>query len=128
ARNNVIVVRPATAGAKSTELTWMRDEGNLKLGVNWASPEILQWREDKAPAKGGITGLDKVIGKGSTAPVFTDEAGGDFTLAPGSAAAGAAEALHDVPIALKATVDFEYVHPASGRPRSAAAAAVMGAL
>ena len=67
ARNNVIVVRPATR-VRNRPLTWMRDEGNLKLGVNWASPGMFQWRDDKAPAKGGITGLDKVIGKGSNAP------------------------------------------------------------
>ena len=27
---------PATQGSPPTELAWMRDEGNLKLGVNWA--------------------------------------------------------------------------------------------
>ncbi|MEO8696463.1 MAG: right-handed parallel beta-helix repeat-containing protein [Acidimicrobiales bacterium] len=119
ARNNVIDVRPAVQGSPATELTWMRDEGNLKLGVNWVSPDIQQWRDDKAPAGGGITGLEKVIGKGSTDPVFTNEADGDYSLASGSKAAGVAEALHEVPVRLKATVDFEYVHPAAGRPRPA---------
>ncbi|MGE3907791.1 MAG: hypothetical protein AB7K36_00460 [Chloroflexota bacterium] len=119
ARNNVIVVQPATAGGNATELTWMRYEGTLKLGANWASPEMFEWREDKPPAKGGISGLDKVIGKGSNDPVFTNAAAGDFTLAPGAAAAGTSEPLHDVPVSLNATVDFEYVHPASGRPRPA---------
>ena len=42
--------RPRRA-APPTELTWMRDEGNLKLGVNWASPGMFEWREDKAPPR-----------------------------------------------------------------------------
>lgn len=118
ARNNVIDVRAALPGSPPTELTWMRNEGNLKLGVNWVSPVIQQWREDKAPASGRITGLDKVIGEGNADPVFTNEAGGDYTLASGSGAVGVAGALHEIPVGLKATVDFEYVHPAAGKPRS----------
>ncbi len=120
ARNNIIVVGPATAGSPPTELAWMRSEGTLKLGVNWATSGMFEWRDDQAPATGGITGLDKVIGAGSSDPGFTDEANGDFSLAAGSPAAGVATALHEAALALGATVDFEYVHPAAGRPRAGA--------
>ena len=120
ARNNIIVVRPATAGSNPTELAWMRFEGQLEVGVNWVSPGMFEWREDKPPAKGGIAGLKNLrVGDGS-GPGFADEAAGDFTLVKGAAAAGAAGELHKAALALGATVDFEYVHPASGRPRSGA--------
>ncbi|MFN8633050.1 MAG: hypothetical protein U0893_04285 [Chloroflexota bacterium] len=126
ARNNVIVVRPATSGGQPTVLTWMRDDGKLVLSANWATPGVKEWRADKAPAKGGITGLDKIVSGND--PGFANEAGGDFTLKDGSPAADVAVPLNEVPIRLKATVDFEYVHPASGRPRPAVAARDMGAL
>ena len=121
ARNNVVVVEPGTPGSKPTELAWMRDEGKLKLGVNWATPGVFEWRGDGPPFKGGITGLDRVLGDKNNGPGFADEASGDFALASGAAAAGAAEPPHDVTVKLGATVDFEYVHPASGRPRSSVA-------
>ncbi len=123
ARNNVIVVRSATPGANATELAWMRHEGTLELGVNWASPAMFEWREDdKVPKDGGISGLDKIISNDDNNPGFANEAAGDFALVTSSGAAGKAEALHEVPVGMKATVDFEYVHPASGRERSSGAA------
>jgi hypothetical protein len=120
ARNNIIDVASATPGVPPTELAWMRSEGTLDLGINWATPGVFEWRSDQAPATGGITGLENVIGA-DDGPGFRDGAGGDFTLAAGSAAAGVAQALHDAPLALGATVEFEYVHPADGQPRVNAA-------
>ncbi|MGE0056934.1 MAG: hypothetical protein AB7T32_03000, partial [Dehalococcoidia bacterium] len=115
--NNIIDVGPGTAGKEHTQLTWMRYEGNLKLGVNWATPGMFEWREDKAPAKGGITGLDKIVGD-DDGPGFADEEGGDFALVSGAGAAGLSQELPSAPIQLGATVDFEYLYPADGVERA----------
>ncbi|MGD9932309.1 MAG: hypothetical protein AB7T37_01210 [Dehalococcoidia bacterium] len=117
ARNNIIVRRSATDGAVPTDLAWMRSAGNLVLGVNWATPGMIEWRDEK-PAKGGIKGLENVIGDAANAPGFVDEDGRDFVLVKGSAAAGKAEELDPAVIKLGATVDFEYLDPASARPRA----------
>lgn len=126
ARNNVIVVRAATAGATATEPAWMRSDGRLELGVNWATPGIIEWRDDVESDRAEISGLENVSGDGD-GPGFVDEDGNDFRLAAAAEAAGKGSDLHDVPAGLGATVDFEYVHPASGRARTPESAADLGA-
>lgn len=125
ARNNVIVVRAATPGTNATEPAWMRSAGKLELGVNWASPGFVEWRDDE-PGDGEISGIENVIGD-DAGPGFIDENGNDFRLAANAAAAGKGSELHDVPVGLGATVAFEYVHPASGRARAPETAADLGA-
>lgn len=121
ARNNIVIVEPGTPGSAPTEMAWMRDDGNLKLGANWATPGMFKWRDDsKPPAKGAISGLEKVKGD-KNGPGFADEAGGNFALVAGAPAAGGTEPLHEVPVKLGATVDFQYVHPAAGGPRTSVA-------
>ncbi|MFN0093842.1 MAG: hypothetical protein ACKVVT_03570 [Dehalococcoidia bacterium] len=115
--NNIIDVRPATSGSEATQLTWMRHQGTLKLGLNWATPGMFEWRDDKAPPQGGISGLNKVIGD-KAGPGFVDEGSGDYAIASGASAAREGEDLRDVPRSLGAALDFQYVHPASGQERA----------
>ena len=74
-----------TASAQPTVLSWMRDEGTLKLDVNWATPGVVEWRAEKAPSKGGISGLDKVIGAALTSMTADYVNDGTTVTLPGAA-------------------------------------------
>lgn len=118
ARNNIVFVRPATAGQSHTNMSWMRSAGILNLGTNWATPNLWSFRDGVTPT-GAVNGLTNVLTNVVNDPGFADEAENDFGITETSPVVNAGSALHPTPIGLGYSVDAEYVHPASGKSRAA---------
>ncbi len=113
ARNNIVHIASATSGAQPSNLSWLRTAGVLNLGVNWASPGMTEFR-DGVDTTGTVNGWQNLIG--SDDPGF--EITGTFRLVPGAASVDRAQELNPAAAAAGHTVDFEYLHPATGAPRS----------
>ena len=60
ARNNIVFLRSATVGQSPTNLSWMRSEGILNLGTNWATPNLWSFRDGVTPT-GTVNGQPNVI-------------------------------------------------------------------
>jgi len=116
ARNNILFLRSATVGQSPTNLSWMRSEGILNLGTNWATPNLWSFRDGVTPT-GTVNGLANVLSNAGNNPGFVAEASNDFGLAESGQAVNAGMELHSVPVQLGHTVDAMYVHPASGKSR-----------
>lgn len=126
ARNNIVFLRSATVGQNPTNLSWMRSEGILNLGTNWATPNLWPFRDGVTPT-GSVNGLANVLSNVGNAPGFADEGANDFRITVSGSAANAGSALHSVPISLGYAIDAEYVHPASGKDRPAKVTPDLGA-
>lgn len=126
ARNNVIFVRPATPGADPTQLQWMIQYGQLDLGVNWASPTVVAWRDGITP-QGTITGLGNVLTNPANDPGFADEAADDFMPTASADLIDAGQALAPEVIAAGHAVELQYRTPADSEPRPDDGAPDLGA-
>jgi hypothetical protein len=124
--NNVFYVRSVTPGAAPTELDWGRSAGKIELGVNWASPAIVDWRYPN-DTTGTVTGTDKLLSNADNNPAFVDEAGGDLSPAKGSPLIDAAGAPSAEFNALGLTVTEEYAGAGSARHRPDDGAPDLGA-
>ena len=128
ARNNVIVVRPGTAGLAGDRADLDARRGQPQAGrqlgiaghrASGARQGACQGRHHR-PRQG-----DR---QGSTTPSSRTRPAATSPSRPVPRRPVRPRRCPSVPVSLKATVDFEYVHPAAGRPRPACAAKDMGAV
>lgn len=126
ARNNIVYIEPATPGARASDLSWMREEGLLQLGVNWASPGIMEFR-DGVEIGGTVLGSANTVTNANNDPGFVDVSTHDFRLRPQGAAVDLGQDLHPAAIAAGHVLEYEYLHPAGGRPRPDAGPSDLGA-
>lgn len=115
ARNNIVFLASATAGAQPSNLSWLRTAGLLTLGVNWAPAGMAEFR-DGVETTGSVDGLENL--RSGDDPGFRSAATGDFQLRPGGATIDSAQELHPAVVAAGHTVEYEYLHPASGTLRT----------
>jgi hypothetical protein len=111
ARNNVVFVTSATAGAAPTSLTLMNQSGTGRFGKNVMSP-FDPFAEGRA-IKGKVEGADGIVKLASGASPFRDIAALDLRPGEGSPAIGAGEALASGAL----PVDREYVPHLDSKPR-----------
>lgn len=126
ARNNIVFIQPATPGARPSDLAWMRSGGVLELGVNWASPGITEFR-DGVEISGRVSGMDNLLGDPANDPGFVDAPVLLLLPRADGPAVDQGQELHPTVLAMGHTVDFEYLHPASGRQRLPLGAPDLGA-
>jgi len=124
---NVFHVRSVTPGAAPAQAAWGRFTGTLRLGPNWASPGLIEWRNPDDALGGTIDGLDAVLSNVENAPGFVDEPGGDFAPAAGSPLVDAASELPAELAGLGVVIDREYAGSATGRARTTVGAPDLGA-
>ena len=124
--NNVFYVRSVTSDAAPTELDWGRSAGMIRLGVNWASPAILDWRYPD-DTTGTVSGTDQLISNAENDPAFVDESGGDLSPSDGSPLVDSADAPPDEFTALGLTITEEYAGVGSARARPDDGAPDLGA-
>ena len=79
ARNNILHVRPATAGVAPTEVSLLNIAGLAVLGMNWITPGWLPTRTGVRPT-GRIEERGRLLGDDRNDPGFVDAQAGDYRL------------------------------------------------
>ena len=124
--DNVFFVRSVTPGATPTELDWGRSAGTIRLGVNWASPGIAEWRYPD-DTTGTVTGTEGLLSNSDNDPGFVDEPGGDLRPGAGSPLVDTADAAPDELRAIGLTVTEEYADGGTAQARPDDGAPDLGA-